>query len=97
MKRKRERRPFNKTRLKNQILNVVKNPFNMIVAISLVILFCLIEMIIRRPVPEKLQEYAMRAGVAFLICLMLFATFNDVKRWFVRPDAVKTEIVQDKE
>ena len=61
------------------------------------ILFCLIEMIIRRPVPEKLQEYAMRAGVAFLICLMLFATFNDVKRWFVRPDAVKTEIVQDKE
>ena len=42
MKRKRERRPFNKTRLKNQILNVVKNPFNMIVAISLVILFCLI-------------------------------------------------------
>lgn len=61
------------------------------------ILFCLIEMIIRRPVPEKLQEYAMRAGVAFLICLMLFATFNDVKRWFVRPDIVKTEIVQDKE
>ena len=42
MKRKRERRPFNKTRLKNQILNVVKNPFNMIVAVSLVILFCLI-------------------------------------------------------
>jgi len=42
VKRKRERRPFNKTRLKNQFLNVVKNPFNMIVAISLVILFCLI-------------------------------------------------------
>ena len=42
MKRKRERRPFNKTRLKNQILNVVKNPFNMIVAVSLVVLFCLI-------------------------------------------------------
>ena len=42
MKRKIERRPFNKIRLKNQVLNVVKNPFNMIVAISLVILFCLI-------------------------------------------------------
>ena len=28
--------------MKNQILNVVKNPFNMIVAISLIILFCLI-------------------------------------------------------
>ena len=36
------KRAFNKTRLKNQILNVIKNPFNMIVAISLVILFCLI-------------------------------------------------------
>ena len=42
MKRKKIQRPFSWTRLKNQILNVVKNPFNMIVAISLVILFCLI-------------------------------------------------------
>lgn len=42
MKRKRQRRPFNKTRLKNQFLNVVTNPFNMIVAITLIILFCLI-------------------------------------------------------
>ena len=42
MKRKIERHPFNRIRLKNQVLNVVKNPFNMIVAISLVILFCLI-------------------------------------------------------
>ena len=42
MKRKKERRPFNATRLKNQILNVVKNPFNMIVLISLIVLFCLI-------------------------------------------------------
>ena len=42
VKRKRQHRPFNPTRLKNQILNVVKNPFNMIVAISLVVLFCLI-------------------------------------------------------
>jgi len=42
VKSKRERRPFNKTRLKNEILNVVKNPFNIIVAVTLVILFCLI-------------------------------------------------------
>ena len=42
MKKKNVKRPFNKTRLKNQILNVVKNPFNMIVAVSMVILFCLI-------------------------------------------------------
>ncbi|MGN0801110.1 MAG: ABC transporter permease [Candidatus Faecivicinus sp.] len=42
MKRQGVHRPFNKTRLKNQFLNLVKNPFNMIVAISLIILFCLI-------------------------------------------------------
>ena len=42
MKRKKVHHPFSKTRLKNQILGVIKNPFNMIIAISLVILFCLI-------------------------------------------------------
>ena len=42
VKRQGVHRPFNKTRLKNQFLNLVKNPFNMIVAISLIILFCLI-------------------------------------------------------
>jgi len=46
------------------------------------ILFCLIEMIIRRPVPEKIQERAMQAGVALLVLVMVFATFNDVMRWF---------------
>ena len=35
-------KPLTKKRLKNLILNVVKNPFNMIVLVSLVILFCLI-------------------------------------------------------
>ena len=45
MKSASKRRPFNKRRLKNQILNVVTNPFNMIVLISLVILFCLISAI----------------------------------------------------
>ena len=34
--------PMTKERLKNIILNVITNPFNVIVAISLVILFCLI-------------------------------------------------------
>ena len=42
MKRKKVKRPFNGTRRKNQVLNVVKNPFNMIVAVSMVVLFCLI-------------------------------------------------------
>lgn len=36
------KKPLTKTRLKNLILNVVKNPFNMIVLVSLVVLFCLI-------------------------------------------------------
>ena len=36
------RKPLTKRRLKNLILNVLKNPFNMVVLVSLVILFCLI-------------------------------------------------------
>lgn len=46
------------------------------------ILFCLIEMLIRRPVPEKVQDLSMRIGAGLLIALMVFATFNDVMRWF---------------
>ena len=42
MKTKRVHRPFNKVRLKNQILNIVTNPFNMIVFVTLIMLFCLI-------------------------------------------------------
>lgn len=44
------------------------------------ILFCLYEMIFRRPLPEKAQEYATRAGFALLIALMLLATANDIWR-----------------
>ena len=40
-------------------------------------LFCLIEMIFRRPVPQKIQEWGMRVGMALLLSLMIFATFND--------------------
>lgn len=46
------------------------------------IFFCLVEMIIRRPVPEKLQERLMQLGALLLIGLMVFATFNDIMRWF---------------
>ena len=41
-KKKLPRKPLTTKRLKNLILNVVKNPFNMIVLVSLVLLFCLI-------------------------------------------------------
>ena len=46
------------------------------------ILFCIVEMIVRRPVPEKVQEWSMRVGASLLIALMIFATFNDIMRWF---------------
>ena len=36
------RKPLTKRRLKNLILNVLKNPVNMVVLVSLIILFCLI-------------------------------------------------------
>ena len=36
------RKPLTKRRLKNLILNVLKTPFNMVVLVSLIILFCLI-------------------------------------------------------
>ena len=42
MKTSRPRHPLTKTRLKNQILSVIKNPFNIVVVISLIVLFCLI-------------------------------------------------------
>jgi len=44
------------------------------------ILFCLCEMLFRRPINKKFQEYAMRVGLTLLVALMIFATFNDVMR-----------------
>ena len=31
-----------------------------------------------KPLPERLQEYALRVGIAFLLGIMLFATWNDL-------------------
>ena len=44
------------------------------------ILFSLIEMVIRRPLPAKLMKPICTAFVALLIFLMLFVTFNDINR-----------------
>lgn len=44
------------------------------------IVFCFYEMIFRRPLPVKAQEYATRVGLVLLLCLMALATFNDVWR-----------------
>ena len=44
------------------------------------IVFCLYEMLFKRPLPVKAQEYATRVGLVLLIALMILATFNDVWR-----------------
>lgn len=44
------------------------------------IVFCLIEMVFRRPVPPRAQEWATRVGLVLLVGLMVLATFNDVWR-----------------
>ena len=44
------------------------------------VVFCLWEIIFRRPINKKVLDYSMRVGVALLIALMIFATFNDVMR-----------------
>lgn len=42
--------------------------------------FCLWELIFRRPVNRRVLDYSLRVGVALLVALMIFATFNDVVR-----------------
>ncbi|MBQ9406866.1 MAG: RIP metalloprotease RseP [Desulfovibrio sp.] len=44
------------------------------------IVFCLWEMIFRRPLHQKVLEYSMRIGIALLVMLMLLATYNDIWR-----------------
>jgi len=48
------------------------------------LLLNLIEAIIRRPVPEKVETVVTLAGVAILVVLMLAVTGNDILRYFVR-------------
>lgn len=45
-------------------------------------LFQLIEVVFRRPVPERIQGVCVRIGIVLLIFLMLQATFNDISRLF---------------
>lgn len=42
------------------------------------IMFYTIEAIMRRPVKERVQEWAFRSGFAFLAFLMLYVTYNDI-------------------
>ena len=42
------------------------------------LVFYVFEKIARRPLPEKVQEGAMRVGLAMVVSLMLFSTWNDL-------------------
>jgi regulator of sigma E protease len=42
------------------------------------LLFYAIEAIRGRPLSERAQEYGFRIGLAIVVMLMIFATFNDI-------------------
>jgi len=44
--------------------------------------FYTIEAIIRRPVPQKVREYAQQAGMILLMGMMVLAFYNDIIRYF---------------
>lgn len=46
------------------------------------LLFFIIEIITRKPIPEKIQEKLLQGGFAILIAIMVFATFNDFRSLF---------------
>ena len=47
------------------------------------LLFYAIEAVRGRPLSERAQEVGFRIGLAIVLMLMIFATFNDVRPWFV--------------
>ncbi len=48
------------------------------------LVFLVIEAIRRKPVDQKIEAVIHLIGYAFLLCLMLFFTFQDVRRLFIR-------------
>ena len=44
------------------------------------LLFYAYESVVRRPVRASVQAAGYRVGLALLLCLMLFATWNDLQR-----------------
>ena len=47
------------------------------------LLFYLMEFVFRRPVPQKIREYAQQIGMVLLLGLMVLAFYNDIIRYFV--------------
>lgn len=48
------------------------------------LLFYTYEAIFRRPLPERAQEIGMRMGLAVVLTLFVFLTWNDIQNWFFR-------------
>ena len=42
------------------------------------LVFYAYEGVFRRPMPERIMDYAMKCGMVFLICLMAYANLNDI-------------------
>lgn len=47
------------------------------------LLFFFMELVFRRPVPQKIREYAQQIGMVLLLGLMVLAFYNDIIRYFV--------------
>ena len=47
------------------------------------LLFFFMELIFRRPIPQKVREYAQQIGMVLLLGLMVLAFYNDIIRYFV--------------
>ena len=45
------------------------------------ILFCCIEAVIRRPVPEKVQAWGLQLGLFIISSIMVLAIYNDFNRF----------------
>jgi regulator of sigma E protease len=46
------------------------------------VMFCLAEIVLRRPVPERVQAWGMQIGLAIVGGMMLLAFYNDITRLF---------------
>jgi regulator of sigma E protease len=46
------------------------------------VMFCLVEIAMRRPVPERVQAWGMQIGLAIVGGMMLLAFYNDITRLF---------------
>lgn len=46
------------------------------------LLFFIVEIVIGKPIPEKIQDKLLKFGFAVLVFIMIFATVNDIKGFF---------------